>query len=65
MFIPMRPCARKTRWRKKRIPGGITKAICCIIGILLAVGLLFLCPKWLLVVIIVLLSVVLVLLLRC
>lgn len=65
MFIPTRPCARKARWRKKRIPEVITKAICCIIGILLAVGLLFICPQWLLVVIIVLLSVVLVLLLKC
>lgn len=65
MIVSFRPCARKPRWRKKRMPTIAVQIICCCFGLAIAVGLLFICPRWLLVIFVVILSAALILLLRC
>lgn len=64
MVIGFRPCQRKARWRRKHFPERITRFCICMFGVLVIIGLLFLCPQWLLVLMIAILAVVIFLLVK-
>lgn len=52
MIFCFRPCSRRTRWRKKRTPNSLVRLLALLVCIAFAVGLLFLSPQWVLVIII-------------
>lgn len=64
MFIGFRPCHRRVKWRRKRLPEKTTGILVCTLLSILIIGLLFLCPQWLLVLMVVVLSVITCLLLK-
>lgn len=57
MIFWFRPCNRRVRWRKHRFPSALGKICICIVGLAAIIGLLFVSPQWVLVLIIMILSV--------
>lgn len=58
MLFRVRPCPRKVRSRRRKLPTGVVRVCCIIASSLLIIGLLFLCPQWLLVLMIAVLVII-------
>ncbi|MBO4879624.1 MAG: hypothetical protein J5544_05140 [Clostridia bacterium] len=52
MIFCFRPCARRARWRRRRIPRSAVQLLAALGCLAVLIALLFLAPQWVLVVLI-------------
>ena len=55
MVFYFRPCSRRSRWRRRRLPAAVVKMLVFAACLGALVGLLFLAPQWVLVLLVVVL----------
>ena len=50
-------CRKKARWKKRNHSAALTKILIPVLSLIILIGLLFLCPRWLLIIFIIILGI--------